>query len=168
MYNKMLSKIITDALNKQINAELYSSYLYLAMSSNLETQNLKGFAKWMIAQSNEERGHAMKTYNYLITQNEVVELDNISKPPKSWENTKNMFEEVYKHEQAVTRMIHSLMETAISEKDHATQSMLKWFVDEQVEEEATSNEILQKINSIKNDPVGLLLLDKELGERSSK
>lgn len=164
----MLSKVITNALNKQVNAELYSSYLYLAMSANLETQNLRGFAKWMIAQSNEERGHVMKFYTYLINQNEAVELDQISKPPKSWESPKNIFEEAYKHEQAVTRMIHSLMETAISEKDHATQSMLKWFVDEQVEEEATSNEILQKINSINNDPVGLLLLDKELDERSSK
>ncbi len=164
----MLSQTITKALNRQVNAELYSSYLYLAMAANLETQNLRGFAKWMSAQSNEERGHAMKFYNYLTNQNEAVELEEIAKPQKSWSGVGPIFDELHKHELAITKMIHSLMETAISEKDHATQSMLKWFVDEQVEEEATTNEILQKINSINNDPVGLLLLDKELGERSSK
>ena len=155
-------------LNKQINAELYSAYLYLAMSANLEAANLRGFASWMKVQAQEEMTHAMKIYNYIFERVGRAVLEAIDKPQTKWESPLDAFEAAYEHEQKVTAMIDKLLKLAAEEKDNASISMLQWFVDEQVEEEASANDIVQKLKLIKGAPGGLFMLDKELGQRVFK
>ena len=162
----MLNKKIEDALNKQINAELYSSYLYLSMQAYFESENLGGFANWMGVQMQEELSHALKIFNFVNERNGRVWLKAIDQPQTEWKSPLDVFEETLKHEQKVTGMISKLADLAISEKDHATTSFLKWFVDEQVEEEASANKILQQLIMIKGSTGGLFMLDKELGKRS--
>ena len=123
------------ALNKQVNRELYSAYLYLAMSSYFETVNMKGFAKWMRIQAKEEQVHALKIYDHIIARGGKVSLLDIEAPKAKWSSAGTVFEEVYAHEQKVTAMIHGLVDLALKEKDHASFEMLQWFVKEQVEEE---------------------------------
>jgi len=161
----MLSKTMEDALNRQINRELYSSYLYLGMSAWFETQNLKGFAGWMLVQSGEERNHAMKIYEYVVARQGTVRLDAIEAPKAKWSSAGKIFEEVYAHEQKVTGMIDALVELALKEKDHATFEMLQWFVKEQVEEEANAVTICEKIKTVGDVPGHLFMLDHELGKR---
>jgi ferritin len=161
----MISKTVETALNKQVNRELYSAYLYLSMSAYCETANLKGFAKWLRVQAGEERGHAMKIYDYILARGGKVTLDAIEAPKAKWDSAGKVFEEVYAHEQKVTGMIHALVELAQKEKDHATFEMLQWFVKEQVEEEEQSGEILSQIRML-GDVVGhLFWLDHQLGKR---
>ena len=161
----MLSKTMEEALNKQINREFYSAYLYLAMSAYFESANMKGFAKWMRIQGKEEQAHALKLYDYVIARGGRVSLPAIEAPKTKWTSAGKVFEDVYAHEQKVTGMINSLVELAIKEKDHATFEMLQWFVKEQVEEEEHANEILQKIRTIGEIPGHLFCLDHELGKR---
>ena len=161
----MLSKTMEDALNRQINRELYSSYLYLGMSAWFETQTLKGFAGWMLAQSGEERNHAMKIYDYVVARQGTVRLEAIEAPKAKWSSAGKIFEEVYAHEQKVTGMIDALVELAVREKDHATFEMLQWFVKEQVEEEANAATICEKIKTVGDVPGHLFMLDHELGKR---
>jgi ferritin len=161
----MLSKIIEEALNKQVNRELYSSYLYLGMSAWFETQNLKGFAGWMKVQSGEERNHAMKIYEYIIARQGKVSLGDIEAPKAKWTSAGKIFEEVYAHEQKVTGMIDALVDLAVKEKDHATFEMLQWFVKEQVEEEANAATICEKIKTVGDIPGHLFYLDHELSKR---
>ena len=116
----MISKTIEQALNKQVNRELYSAYLYLAMSSYFETANMKGFAKWMRIQAKEEQVHGLKIYDYLISRGGIVSLLNIEAPKAKWSSAGKVFDEVYAHEQKVTAMIHGLVDLAIKEKDRAT------------------------------------------------
>ena len=161
----MLSKKMEKALNEQVNAEMYSAYLYLAMSAYFEDQNLSGFANWMYVQAQEEMTHAMKIYRYIHDRGGSVVLEQINKPQTEWNNTQTVMEEVYSHEQKVTGMIHDLVNLAREEKDHGTDNMLQWFVSEQVEEEANADELLQQVKMIDGKPQGLLMLDRELKQR---
>jgi len=161
----MLSKSMESALNRQVNRELYSAYLYLAMSAYFETASMKGFAKWMRLQAKEEQTHAMKIYDYVIARGGKVTLEAIEAPKAKWTSAGKVFEEVYAHEQKVTGMINNLVDLAIREKDHATFEMLQWFVKEQVEEEEHASEIVSQI-AILGDVVGhLFWLDHQLGKR---
>ena len=161
----MLSKTMEEALNRQVNRELYSSYLYLGMSAYFETVNLKGFAGWMKIQADEERSHAMKIYEYIIARQGKVVLDTIEAPKGKWTSAGKVFDEVYAHEQKVTSMIDTLVDLAIKEKDHATFELLQWFVKEQVEEEANAAMITEKIKTVGDVPGHLFYLDHELGKR---
>ncbi len=160
-----LSEKMVEALNKQINEEFYSAYLYLAMASYLESQKLKGAAKWMEIQYEEEISHAMKFYAYMNERGARVVLKAIKEPQKEWNSMLEVFQDAYEHEQYITGLINDLANLAIEEKDHATLALLQWFINEQVEEEANTSEIVDKINFVKNSPHGLYMLDRELGER---
>jgi ferritin len=161
----MLSKTMEDGLNKQVNREFYSSYLYLAMSAYFETVSLKGFAKWMRVQAKEERVHGEKIYDYIIARGGKVTLGDIEAPKNKWASAGKVFEESYAHEQKVTGMIHNLVELATREKDHATFEMLQWFVKEQVEEEANAADILAQIKIVGDIPGHLFYIDHHLGKR---
>ncbi len=156
---------ITKAINKQINAELYSSYLYLAMAAYFEAKNWSGFANWMKVQSEEENEHAMKFYDYVLERGGEVALSDIKAADTSWKTPLEVFEAVYAHEIKVTSLINDLLKLSLSEGDTATESMLKWFIDEQVEEEASAKQIVDKLRLIKDSVNGLFMLDHELGER---
>jgi ferritin len=161
----MISKKMEEALNEQINAEWYSAYLYLSMEAYFESMNLPGFANWMRVQIQEESIHALKIYDFVNERGGRVLLKSIAQPPTEWESPLAVFEAAYKHEQKVTGLINDLVSLAIEEKDHATNSFLQWFVDEQVEEEDSANQVVQKLKLIQNDPGGLFLIDRELGQR---
>ncbi len=160
-----ISTKMQKAINDQINAEFWSAYMYLSMSAYFENRGLKGFAHWMRIQFREEQTHALKFLDYLAARGGKVELQPISPVATDWKDATDAFSETFEHEQKVTALINSLMYMAIEEKDFATQSFLKWFIDEQVEEEATALEILDKLKLINNHPQGLFMLDKELGAR---
>jgi ferritin len=164
----MLSKKLENAINEQIQEELYTSYLYLAMSAYCEEINLDGFAHWMRSQSEEERGHAMRLFNYLHSRGGRVVLKAISQPPVKFRSAKKMFEEVIKSEQNVTKEIHKLYELARKEGDHATEVELQWFIQEQVEEEKTANGILAKLDMVGDQPAALLMMDRSLGSRGQQ
>jgi len=161
----MLSKKMEKVLNAQINEELFSSYIYLSMSAWFETQNLPGFAHWMFVQYQEEIKHALKFFKYLIDKNTQVVLEAIKKPQTDWKNPVLAFEEALKHEKYITKKIHELVTLAKAEKDYATESMLKWFVDEQVEEERNATNVLAKLQALGDSRSGLLMLDGEMGKR---
>lgn len=164
----MISDKMQKALNEQINAEMFSSYLYLSMAAYLESQNWSGMAAWMKSQSAEEYGHAMKIYGYLNDVDGTVVLEAIEKPKTAWNNPQELFVEAHKHEQYITKRIHDLVSLAIEEKDYATNLFLNWFVTEQVEEEATVSQINNKFNLIGDNKTSLFLLDRELGMRAAK
>jgi ferritin len=164
----MLSKKIENAINKQINAELWSAYLYLSMSAYFESINLGGFASWMRVQAHEELGHAMKFYHHVIERRGRVTVSAISAPSVSWKSPLNAFEDAFKHEQKVTGMINDLANLAAAEKDHASANMLQWFIDEQVEEELSADTIVQKLKMIGTNTGGLYMLDRELAQRKVK
>jgi len=161
----MISKTMEQALNKQVNREFFSAYLYLSMSSYFDTVNLKGFAKWMRAQAKEEQMHALKIYDYIVARGGRVKLLDIEAPKTTWSSAGKVFEEVYAHEQKVTAMINGLVELAIKEKDHASFEMLQWFVKEQVEEEEQSSAILAQVMCVGDVPGHLFYLDHHLGKR---
>lgn len=155
-----------DAINAQINAEIYSSYLYLSMSAFASSANLKGFAHWLMVQSSEETKHAMKLYDHLLDRGGDVELAPIKQPPTHFQNMLDIFNQTYEHEKKVTALINKLYETANKENDYAAQVILQWFINEQVEEEASACEILQKLQLLGNKATGSLLsIDKELKKR---
>lgn len=161
----MLNEKIEKALNEQIKKEIYSAYLYFSMAAFFDAENLKGFANWMKKQAKEEFEHAMKIYNYIYEKSGKVELQAIEKPKCKWDSPLAVFEEAYSHEKFITDSIYKLYELSLEEKDYATSSMLKWFIDEQVEEEAQTEEIVQKIKILFSSPNGIYLLDRELGQR---
>lgn len=161
----MISEKIEKAINEQINAEIFSAYLYLSMSAYFQTQNLKGFANWMEVQAGEEFFHSKKFYDYLIERGGTVKLTTIEGPETSWTSAEHVFSEVLKHEQKVTSLINNLVDLAISEKDHASNTMLQWFVTEQVEEESTASDILEQVKLVGSDGSGIFLMDKELSTR---
>ena len=161
----MLDKEMEKAINKQLNAELYSSYLYLSMGAFFESTDLSGFASWMRVQAQEELSHAMKFYDYLVTRGARVTLTMIEAPPTEWESPLAVFDHVYKHEQMVTGLINKLVDLAISISDHASNNFLQWYVAEQVEEEESSSGVLQKVKLAGGDTGALLMLDQELGQR---
>jgi len=161
----MISKKMEQALNEQINAELYSAYLYLSMAAYFESVNLPGFANWMRAQTQEELMHAMKIYDFVNEQGGRVLLKAIEQPQSEWESPLDAFEAVCKHEQKVTGLINDLVNLAIEAKDHATNAFLQWFVNEQVEEEESASDIVGKLKLIEANPQGMCMLDKEMGQR---
>lgn len=160
-----MDKKMEDALNKQMNAEFYSSYLYLSMAAWFESQNLGGFARWLELQAQEEWGHGMKFYRFINERMGTIKLDKIDKPAEEWESPLAVFKEVMKHEQKVTGMINDLVDLAAELKDHASFNFLQWFVAEQVEEEASADEVLNKLKMAKAAPAGLYMLNKEMGAR---
>jgi ferritin len=162
---KMISKKMQEALNGQINAELYSAYLYLSMEAYFKSENLPGFADWMRAQTQEELMHAMKIYDFLNERGGRVILKPIEEPQTQWNSPLAAFEAAYKHEQKVTALINDLVNLAIGEKDHATNGFLQWFVNEQVEEEASADEVVQKLKRLEKAPGGMFMIDQELGRR---
>jgi ferritin len=154
-----------EALNGQINAELYSAYLYLSMEACFQSTNLPGCANWMRVQTQEELTHAMKIYDFVNERGGRVTLKSIQQPPIKWDSPLAAFEAAYKHEQKVTGLINTLVNLAIEEEDHAANSFLKWFVNEQVEEEASVDEVVQKLKMVETAPGGLFMIDKQLGQR---
>ncbi|MBN2232379.1 MAG: ferritin [Deltaproteobacteria bacterium] len=163
----MLSKKMEKAFNDQINAELYSSYLYLSMSACFSAMNFEGFAQWMKSQALEESVHAMKIYHYVIERGGDVTLQPIDGPDTKWDTPLAAFEAAYAHEQYVTGRINDLMNLAIKEKDHAATIFLQWFVSEQVEEEATADGIVKKLKLVGDKGNGLFMIDRELGARTA-
>jgi ferritin len=153
------------AINEQIKHETYSSYLYLAMSAYCETQNLKGFAHWMKIQADEERGHAMKFYEYLLSLGAKVELKAIEQPPLEFGSPKQLFEKVLGHERMITGKINQIYELAATDKDYRTQIMLQWFISEQIEEEQNAQDILSRIELVEERMSAVLWIDKELKKR---
>ena len=161
----MLSKKMQEALNEQINAELYSAYLYLSMSAYFKSINLPGSANWMRVQTQEEMVHAMKIYDYVNERGGRVALEAVSKPVVEWKSPLAAFQAAYKHEQHVTGLINDLVNLAVKEKDHAVNAFLQWFVNEQVEEEASADEVVQKLKQVEKVPAGVFMIDRELGQR---
>ncbi|ANT64376.1 MULTISPECIES: ferritin [Prosthecochloris] len=161
----MISKTLQKAINDQIQKEFYSSYLYLSMAAYAESENLPGFAHWLRLQQQEEQGHAMKLYKYLNERGGRVELQAIEQPPTEFSSPTKMFEEVLEHERFVTASINKLYEKALKENDYAAQIMLQWFIEEQVEEEATASEILETLKMAGEKGQALLMLDRQLARR---
>jgi ferritin len=163
----MISKKMEKALNKQINLELFSAYVYAAMAADFENKNLGGFASWMKAQTQEEVGHAVRLSDYVNEQGGRVTLEAIDKPTATYETPLKAFETALKHEQLVTKSINKLVDLANQESDHATATFLQWFVSEQVEEESTADSIVQKLKLVGSSGPGLFMMDRELGQRGS-
>lgn len=161
----MLDERMEEALNYQLNRELYSGYLYLAMAAYFDDQDLPGFANWMRIQAQEELSHAMKFYDYLVRRGGRAVMDAIEAPENEWESAVAVFEQVYQHEQMVTGLIHKLVDLALEISDHATNNFLQWFVAEQVEEEESSSGVLHKVKMASQSRSGLYMLDQELGQR---
>ncbi len=161
----MISKKMEEALNEQVNAEMYSAYLYLSMESYFRSLNLNGFANWMRVQTQEEMMHAIKIYDFVNERGGRITLKAIEGPPTKWKSPLAVFEAVYAHERKVTGLINNLVNLAVEEKDHATNTFLQWFVNEQVEEESSADEIVQQLKMMKNAPGGMFMFDRELGQR---
>jgi len=161
----MLSEKMQKAIEEQINAELWSAYLYLSMSAYFERQNLPGFANWMKIQWQEEITHAIKFFDFVHERGGKIVLKPIAKVPTTWKNAADAYAETLKHERIVTSLINNLVNIAVEEKDHATNNMLQWYVAEQVEEEANADKILGQLKLIGDNGYGLLMLDRELATR---
>ncbi len=162
----MLKEKMLNAINNQINAEQYSALLYLSMSAYFYDKGLPGFANWMYIQYQEELTHANKFFNYVNERSGKVTMKAIEQMPTEFEGVIDVFEKTLEHEQNVTSLINNLVDVAIEEKDHATQSFLKWFVDEQVEEEANVQEILDTLKLINGQGNGIFMLDREMRQRT--
>jgi len=161
----MLSEKITKALNDQINAELFSSYLYLSMTAYFESVSLSGCANWMRMQAQEELEHSVKIFNYINERGGRCTMEAIEKPQTKWDSPLHVFKDVVKHEQKVTGLINDLVDCALDERDHATRNFLEWFVAEQVEEEANVGAACDRMRMVEGDSGGLFALDLELGKR---
>lgn len=161
----MIKGKMQHALNAQLNRELYSAYLYMAMAAYFESVNLKGFANWMRVQVQEELLHATKFFGYVVDRGGRVTLTAIEGPPADWPAPLKAFEEAYAHEQKVTGWIGDLITLAGREEDHATHNFLQWFVGEQVEEEASVDDVVRKLKLMGDAPGGLFLIDRELATR---
>ena len=162
----MLTEKMQKALNGQLNAELYSSYLYLSMHAYFKAVNLDGFANWMYYQAQEELGHSMKFYDFVIQRGGKVVLAQIEAPPGEWDSPLAVFEATLAHEQKVTGLINDLVEIALEEHDHATNIFLQWFVSEQVEEEESVSGVLEQLKLMGDAKGGLFMIDRELAKRS--
>lgn len=160
-----IAKKMEDAVNAQMNEEMFSEYLYLAMAAYFASQDLEGFAHWMKRQAAEERSHAMKFHGFLFDRDGAAAFSAMKKPQASWASPLAAFEAAYAHEQYITDCIHRLHGLAEKEGDKATQAMLHWFVNEQVEEEASTLEVVNKLRMAGKSAEGLLMLDRELGKR---
>lgn len=163
----MINKKVQEAMNKQIQAELYSSYIYLSMAAYYDAENLPGFANWMRLQSQEELEHAMKFFDHINERGGRVVLMTIDAPPTEFESPLAAFKMAYHHEQKVTGLIHDLYGLATSENDYAALTMLQWFVDEQVEEEQNTMTVVEKLDMIGDNKMGLFMMDNVLAQRQS-
>ncbi len=161
----MLSEKMLEALNGQLNKEIYSAYLYLSMSAYSTYIGLKGFANWFMVQYQEESVHAMKIYDYINSQGGQLKLLAVAQPPAEFKSPLDMFEKTLEHERFVTKCINDLVDLAIKGKDHATNIFLQWFVTEQIEEEANDNEIISKLKLVGDKGDALLMVDRELAAR---
>jgi ferritin len=164
----MIGKAMQDAINEQINKELFSSYLYLSMSAYFEGRNLPGFAAWMRVQEGEEREHAMKFYDFLLERGGSVLLKQIDTPATSWESPLEVFKQAAGHEAKVTASINALYELALKEKDYPAQIMLQWYITEQVEEEKNAAEIVAQLELIEGRGTAIMMLDHRLGKRGAE
>ena len=162
----MLNSKIQDAFNRQINAEIYSSYLYLSMSAYFESQSLAGMANWMRIQAQEELGHAMKFFHFINERDGRVILTQLEAPKTEWDSALDVFKDAYDHECKVSGLINELVDLSIGERDHAANAFLQWFVTEQVEEESAALTIVDKLKLAGDNSVALLMLDGELGQRT--
>jgi len=162
----MLKERMQQALNDQLNAEMYSSYLYLSMEAYFRSISLNGFATWMRVQTQEENFHATKFYDFIDERGGRVILQAIDAPPNTWDSPLAVFEYTYEHEQKVTGLINNLVDLALEEHDHASNIFLQWFVTEQVEEEDNASTIIERIKLVQEAKEGLFLLDQELGQRT--
>jgi ferritin len=156
---------VRDAMNEQIKHEFYSAHLYLSMAGSFEVANLPGFAHWMRRQSEEEREHGMKFFDFLLDRGEQAQLQAIDAPPYAFRSPLDTFEQALEHEKEVTAHIHRLYDLAIQEKDYPAQVFLNWFVEEQVEEEQAATGIVERLRMAGEDTAALLMLDKEMGSR---
>lgn len=163
----MLDATVQTALNRQVNAELYSAYLYLSMAARFDAANLRGVAHWFKVQAQEETGHAMKFYGYIVERGGRVSLQAIEAPPAEWKTPLAAFEAAYAHEVKVSGLIHGLVALAREKKDFATENFLQWFVAEQVEEEAAADEIVQNLKMIGDATAPLLMYNQVLGQRKA-
>lgn len=162
----MIGKKIQDAFNAQIQHETYSAYLYLSMAAYFHGAGLDGMAQWMRVQAMEELTHAMKFFDHINERDGVVELLAIEKPPKAWKSPLDAFKAALKHEQFITGKINALVKLSNTQNDYASQGMLQWFIDEQVEEEANASKNVQMLEMIGDSGSGLIMLDRELGKRT--
>ena len=162
---EMFTKKMEEAINQQIVREMYSSNLYLAMASYFHSHNLNGFANWMRVQAQEETMHATKFFDYIISRSGKAKIGKIEGTPCEWESPLKAFEDAFEHEKFSTQSINDLADVALEEKDHATMNMLNWFIDEQVEEEANTSEIVDRLKLIADSKSGLFMMDNELKTR---
>ena len=160
----MLKKTVLKALNDQINAELYSAYLYLGMSAWCEDRNLPGFAAWMRKQFEEEQKHALKIFDYVLEQNEAVQLAAIEQPPAAYKTLQEVWEKTYAHEQHVTSLIHKVYALAEREQDYATKGLMQWYVSEQVEEEQQASAILEQVKMVGTNSSAIFFLDRHVNK----
>jgi ferritin len=164
----MMSRTMQDAMNEQMKHEFYSSYLYLSMSAFCDRSNLPGLARWMRAQAQEETKHAMKIFDHVLDRGGKVELQQLARPPADFASPKEVFEQAHQHERQVTAAINQVYGLAVDERDFASTAFLDWFVREQVEEEKTSGLLAEQFRMVGEDRPGLLMLDRELGQRKGR
>ena len=163
----MINKAVQDAMNDQIQAELYSSYIYLSMAAYYESLNLTGFARWMRVQSQEELAHAMKFFDHINGRGGRVILAAIESPPVKFEDPLTAFKMAYEHEKKISGLIHDLYRVATGENDYGALSLLQWFVDEQVEEERNTGDVVAMLEKVGDNPMGLFMVDRQLGARGA-
>lgn len=163
----MLKSSVEKALNDQLNEEMYSSYLYMAMAAYFESINLNGFAHWMTLQAGEEMDHLRRFYSFIFERDGRVKLSAIDEPPFEWKSPLDAFETAYNHEVKVSGLIHKIVDLTRRENDHATENFLGWFVAEQVEEESSTLEIVNQLKMIKDSVNGLFMFNAHLGKRGS-
>lgn len=161
-----INKKVEEVLNRQVNAELWSAYLYLSMASWSESRGFKGFANWMMVQFHEETSHALKIKDFVISRSGEIKLEPIAAVKTSWDSLLDMFEDTYEHECKVSELISACYETALAEKDYATSTMLQWFISEQTEEESNCLEIIDVLKITGERSGGIFYLDKKLGHRT--
>ena len=162
----MMSQIVLDAINKQIHAELGASYSYLAMSAWCEQHSFAGSARWLRVQCQEEQGHAMRLFDFMLARNAAPDLRGLEQPRSEYKSLAEIFEAAYEQEKAVSGQIESLYELVFREKTYPAVVQLEWFLNEQVEEEKTCREIVAQLHLIGSDPSGLLEIDRGLGSRA--
>ena len=161
----MISKKVEKAMNKQMNLELYSSYVYLAMAAYFDSLNLDGFSHWMRLQAQEEMAHSLKLFDYILEREGTITLTAVKAPPATWKSPLAGCKDALAHEKENTKQINELMNLAFSEKDHATRIFLQWFVEEQVEEEATASKLVEKVKQVEKSTGVMFILDQELAKR---
>lgn len=162
----MIPEKIQEAFNQQIKYELESAYLYLAMAAYFDAAGFEGMGRWMRAQTQEELTHAMRFYKHIIERGGEVRLQPLSITAQKWDSPLAAFQAAYEHERFITDKIHGLVRLAQAENDFASNSLLQWFVDEQIEEEESTSKVVQELKLVAEDGRGILMIDRELGQRS--